>query len=162
MWLSMCIPIGVNSDNGMIFEYDNLLLFRTQPVNPLSELKSLILNNLGGLGRKEIGRLGYKLLALLGFCTGNARQGLGALCSASPHLIPVLLDVPSHYHALDLDAMHEKSPFSNTGKDDYNLDGGVEFRVGHRFKSRDAVMQGVKNYSIRRSVEYRVVESDLF
>ncbi|RYR39131.1 hypothetical protein Ahy_A09g044580 [Arachis hypogaea] len=42
----------------------------------------------------------------------------------------------------------------------YNLDDGVEFRVGHRFKCRDAVMQGVKNYSIRRSAEYRVVESD--
>ncbi|RYR46593.1 hypothetical protein Ahy_A07g032337 [Arachis hypogaea] len=36
----------------------------------------------------------------------------------------------------------------------------VEFQIGHRFKCRDAVIQGVKNYSIRRSAEYRVVESD--
>ncbi|RYR67393.1 hypothetical protein Ahy_A03g013730 isoform B [Arachis hypogaea] len=65
-----------------------------------------------------------------------------------------------HYHTLDLDVMHEKYPFFNTGKEDYNQDGGVKFGVGHRFKSRDAVMQGMKNYSIRRSVEYRMVESD--
>ncbi|QHO53032.1 uncharacterized protein DS421_2g44370 [Arachis hypogaea] len=74
-----------------------------------------------------------------------------------PHPIPVLSSVPSYCATLDLDAMQEKNPFSNTGEDHYNLDGGVEFRVGHIFKSRDAVMQGVKNYSIRRSAEYRVV-----
>ncbi|XP_072065582.1 uncharacterized protein [Arachis hypogaea] len=77
-----------------------------------------------------------------------------------PHPIPTLHTVPSHYHSLDLDAMHERTPFSDTGEEDYNLDGGVEFRVGHRFKCREAVLQGVKNYSICRSAEYRVIESD--
>ncbi|RYR33485.1 hypothetical protein Ahy_A10g048085 isoform B [Arachis hypogaea] len=43
--------------------------------------------------------------------------------------IPVLSDVPSHYHTLDLDTMHEKYSFSNTEKEDYNLDVGVR-RVG--------------------------------
>ncbi|RYR21096.1 hypothetical protein Ahy_B03g066341 [Arachis hypogaea] len=37
--------------------------------------------------------------------------------------------------------MHERTSFSNTGKEDNNLD-------------------GVKNYNIRRSAEYRVNESD--
>ncbi|RYQ98483.1 hypothetical protein Ahy_B07g086199 [Arachis hypogaea] len=41
-----------------------------------------------------------------------------------------------------------------------NTDDGVEFRIGHRFKSKEVVMLGVKNYNIRRSDEYRVVESD--
>ncbi|RYR05548.1 hypothetical protein Ahy_B06g085408 isoform F [Arachis hypogaea] len=68
--------------------------------------------------------------------------------------------VPSHYHSLDMDAMHERTSFSNTGEEDYNLDGGVEFRVGHMFRSREAVLQGVKNYNIRRSAEYRVIKSD--
>ncbi|RYR43362.1 hypothetical protein Ahy_A08g039786 [Arachis hypogaea] len=77
-----------------------------------------------------------------------------------PYSMSTLSSVPSHYHTLDLDAMQEKNLFFNTGEDDYNLDDDMEFRVGHRFKSRDAVMHGVKNYSIRRSVEYRVVESD--
>ncbi|XP_016206183.1 uncharacterized protein LOC107646514 [Arachis ipaensis] len=77
-----------------------------------------------------------------------------------PHLIPALLAVPSHYHSLDLDAMHERTPVSNTYEVDYNLEGNVEFWVGHRFRSREAVLYGVKNYSIRKSVEYRVIKSD--
>ncbi|XP_052110119.1 uncharacterized protein LOC127741500 [Arachis duranensis] len=56
--------------------------------------------------------------------------------------------------------MHERNPVSNTCEANYNLDGSVEFRIGHRFRCREAVLQGVKNYSIRRSVEYRVIKSD--
>ncbi|MED6125560.1 hypothetical protein PIB30_069613 [Stylosanthes scabra] len=44
--------------------------------------------------------------------------------------------------------------------DYYNTDGGVEFRVGHRMRRREVFHMAVKNYSIRRNVEYRVVESD--
>ncbi|RYR33329.1 hypothetical protein Ahy_A10g047905 [Arachis hypogaea] len=77
-----------------------------------------------------------------------------------PHPIPALSVVPSHYHSLVLDAMYERTPFSDTSEKDYNLDGRVEFRVSHRFKSRETVLQGVKNYTIRRRVEYRVIESD--
>ncbi|RYR41826.1 hypothetical protein Ahy_A08g038263 [Arachis hypogaea] len=67
-----------------------------------------------------------------------------------PHPIPPLSTVPTHYHSLDLDAMHERTLFPSTGEEDYNLDGGVEFRV----------LQGVKNYSIRRSAEYQAIKSD--
>ncbi|RYQ85645.1 hypothetical protein Ahy_B10g105220 [Arachis hypogaea] len=42
-----------------------------------------------------------------------------------PHPIPALSAVLSHYHSLDMDAMHERTPFSDTGEEDYNLDGGV-------------------------------------
>ncbi|RYQ83730.1 uncharacterized protein LOC107620460 [Arachis ipaensis] len=77
-----------------------------------------------------------------------------------PLPIPALSAVLSHHHSLDLDAMHERTLFLDTGEEDYNLDGGVEFRVGHKFRSREAVLQGVKNYNIRRSAEYRVIESD--
>ncbi|XP_072061930.1 uncharacterized protein [Arachis hypogaea] len=77
-----------------------------------------------------------------------------------PQLIPALSVVPSHFHSLDLDAMHERIPVSDTCGVDYNLDGGVEFQVRHKFRSWEAVLQSVKNYSIRRSAEYRVVESD--
>ncbi|RYQ95676.1 hypothetical protein Ahy_B08g091018 [Arachis hypogaea] len=42
----------------------------------------------------------------------------------------------------------------------YNTDDGVEFRVGHRFRSRETVLQGMENYIVRRSTEYRVVKSD--
>ncbi|RYR09631.1 hypothetical protein Ahy_B05g078009 [Arachis hypogaea] len=79
---------------------------------------------------------------------------------------PIHVTVPvdeaevGEYHSLDLDAMHERTPFLDTGEEDYNLDGSVEFQVGHKFRSREAVLQGVKNYSIWRSAEYRVIESD--
>ncbi|MED6200038.1 hypothetical protein PIB30_081392 [Stylosanthes scabra] len=45
-------------------------------------------------------------------------------------------------------------------RQDYDLDGGAEFRIGHRFSTREAVHMAVKNYNIRRASEYRVVESD--
>ncbi|MED6142661.1 hypothetical protein PIB30_115996, partial [Stylosanthes scabra] len=46
------------------------------------------------------------------------------------------------------------------GGEDYDVDGGQEFRVGHRFCTREAVQMAVKNYNIRRASEYKVVESD--
>ncbi|MED6154491.1 hypothetical protein PIB30_113068, partial [Stylosanthes scabra] len=45
------------------------------------------------------------------------------------------------------------------GGEDYDLDGGSEFQIGHRFSTREAVHMAVKNYNIRRASEYRVVES---
>ncbi|XP_052114359.1 ornithine aminotransferase, mitochondrial-like [Arachis duranensis] len=45
-----------------------------------------------------------------------------------PHPILALSAMPSHYHSLDLDAMHERTPFSDTGEEDYNLEDGVGFR----------------------------------
>ncbi|MED6149881.1 hypothetical protein PIB30_066887 [Stylosanthes scabra] len=46
------------------------------------------------------------------------------------------------------------------GGDDYDVDDGQEFRVGHRFSTRKAGQMAVKNYNIRRASEYRVVELD--
>ncbi|RYR24665.1 hypothetical protein Ahy_B02g058179 [Arachis hypogaea] len=77
-----------------------------------------------------------------------------------PHPISALSAVPSHYHSLDLHAMLERIPVSDTCGVDYNLDGGMGFRVGHRFRSQEALLQGVKNSSIRRSAEYRVIVSN--
>ncbi|RYR50019.1 hypothetical protein Ahy_A07g036570 [Arachis hypogaea] len=69
----------------------------------------------------------------------------------APQPISELSVVPSLYYTLDLDGIHKKTLFSNMGGDDYNIDGSV-------FKSREAIMQGMKNYSILRSTEYCVVE----
>ncbi|RYR35426.1 hypothetical protein Ahy_A10g050573 isoform E [Arachis hypogaea] len=247
-----------NGDNDVTFECQDPILFRTQCVKTLSDLKSLILSKLGGTQAREIGRVGYRLLApiengvfrfrlfrlhgdehvrLMFDIHGRimyeqvmelsaevdysgsggsvhetyvqddkplapppihvvipeheAEEGeeeldkdymadsessdggdedefvpvtpTGAVARhvlPPPHPISALSVVPSHYHSLDLDVMHERTPISDTCEMDYSLDGGVEFRVGHRFRSREAVLQGVKNYSIRRSAEYRVIESD--
>ncbi|MED6184304.1 hypothetical protein PIB30_046175 [Stylosanthes scabra] len=80
----------------------------------------------------------------------------------APAAIPDLASVSSHFRTLNLNAMEEEPREGHGGGgDDYiNLDGGEEFRVGHRFSCREAVHMAVKNYNIRRAAEYRVVESD--
>ncbi|MED6213584.1 hypothetical protein PIB30_094835 [Stylosanthes scabra] len=79
----------------------------------------------------------------------------------APAPIPDLSSVSSHFHTLRLHDMGEepKEGFGRGG-DDYDVDGGQEFMVGHRFSTRKAMQMAVKNYNNRRAVEYRVVESD--
>ncbi|MED6169718.1 hypothetical protein PIB30_023927 [Stylosanthes scabra] len=88
----------------------------------------------------------------------QARQGF-LLPTPSP--IPDSSSVGSHFHTLNLDDMVEE-PMEEFGEggEDYDLDGGSKFRVGHLFSTREAVHMAVKNYNIRRASEYRVVESD--
>ncbi|MED6170579.1 hypothetical protein PIB30_032382 [Stylosanthes scabra] len=76
--------------------------------------------------------------------------------------IPESSSVSSHFHSLHLDAIHEepREAHGGGGNDYLNLDGGEEFRVGHRFSCREAVHMEMKNYDIRRAAEYRVLESD--
>ncbi|MED6156471.1 hypothetical protein PIB30_014690 [Stylosanthes scabra] len=59
----------------------------------------------------------------------------------APAPIPDLASVSSHFHTLNLDAMEEEAREGHGGGgDDYvNLDGGEEFRFGHRFSCRKAV-----------------------
>ncbi|QHO23653.1 uncharacterized protein DS421_12g365380 [Arachis hypogaea] len=47
-----------------------------------------------------------------------------------PQPIPVLSAVCSHYHTSNLDVMHEKNSIFQYGWGDYNIDGGVKFKVG--------------------------------
>ncbi|RYR11657.1 hypothetical protein Ahy_B04g069174 [Arachis hypogaea] len=219
-----------NGNNGVTFECEDPILFRTQRVETLSDLKSLILSKLGGdehvrlmfdiHGRIMVEQV-MELSAEVGHSGGGsfvhstyvqddrplapppihvvisvdeAKEGeeesdedyvadnadndlsdsgdedecvseipiqtVARHILPPPHPIQALSAVPSYYHSLDLDAMHERTSFFDTGEEDYNLNGGVEFRIGHKFRSREAVLQGVKNYSIWRSVEYRVIESD--
>ncbi|MED6123128.1 hypothetical protein PIB30_046387 [Stylosanthes scabra] len=79
----------------------------------------------------------------------------------APAPIPDLSSVGSHFHMLHLDDMEEESMEGfGGGGEDYDIDGEVEFRVGHRFNTQEAVHRGVKNYNIMRACEYRVVKSD--
>ncbi|RYR79685.1 hypothetical protein Ahy_A01g004501 [Arachis hypogaea] len=238
----------------MTFECQDPILFRTQCVETMSNLKSLILSKFRGTQAREIGRVAYRLLAPMGnrifrfrlfrlhgdehvrlifdihgriMCEQvmelAAEVGHGGRPPLAPPPIHVAIpeneveegeeesdedyvadsgdsessdggdedkfvpetpagavprlgmatgphgggDMPPaprprlHYSSpLDLDAMHERIPVSDICGVDYNLDGIVEFRVGYKFRSREVVLQGVKNYSIRRSAEYRVIESD--
>ncbi|MED6137352.1 hypothetical protein PIB30_064273 [Stylosanthes scabra] len=73
---------------------------------------------------------------------------------------PTVGDVPSFFQQLDVDIRHVEDPTMESVAVEYNMDGGVEFIVGHRMHNQKAMLMAVKNYSIRRKVEYKVVESD--
>ncbi|RYR01333.1 hypothetical protein Ahy_B06g080199 [Arachis hypogaea] len=206
-----------NGDNGVTFECDDPILFLTQRVNTLSNLKCLILSRLGGTETMEIGRVAYRLLSPMGngifrfrlfrlqddehvqvmfdihgrimveqvmelsaevehsgddpfvhstyvqddrplapppihvavpldqaeeckeesdedYVTDSGGSDLSDSGDENecvpetpvptaaryvlppPLSIPALLVVPSHYHSLDLDAMHERTPFLDTGR----------------------------------------------
>ncbi|MED6171191.1 hypothetical protein PIB30_038420 [Stylosanthes scabra] len=77
-----------------------------------------------------------------------------------PLPIPRLEDVPCFFQQLDLDEGACADPFKAGMCNDYNTDGSAELRVGHMMRNREAVQTAVKNYSIRRNAEYRVIESD--
>ncbi|RYR79855.1 hypothetical protein Ahy_A01g004658 [Arachis hypogaea] len=176
-----------NDDNGITFECEDPILFHTQRVQGnIVGFKEFDIEQAGGTELREIRRVAYRLLASIAsngaFCRGGTQWWWSfrsgdkdedecvpetPVPTVARHVlppplptIPALSGVPSHYHSLDLDAMHERTPFLDMGEEDYNLDGCVEFRVSYKFRSREVVFQGVKNYSIRRSAEYRVIESD--
>ncbi|RYR64990.1 hypothetical protein Ahy_A03g010996 isoform H [Arachis hypogaea] len=53
--------------------------------------------------------------------------------------------------------------YSSNAKDgpsSYPLSGEMELEIGLKFPNRETAMLAVKNYNIRRSAEYKVVESD--
>ncbi|RYR02854.1 hypothetical protein Ahy_B06g081688 [Arachis hypogaea] len=67
---------------------------------------------------------------------------------------------PTFMRSLDLEAMHAlKFPqYMNVAELPIVVDG--EFIVGMEFSSREAVIKAMKNYTIRRGVDYRVYESE--
>ncbi|XP_015939444.1 uncharacterized protein LOC107464992 [Arachis duranensis] len=62
---------------------------------------------------------------------------------------------PPHFSTLNLEALSQQ-------EDSGNRVGGssTEFQIGQSFQSNDEAVLSVKDYSIRRGVEYRVIESD--
>ncbi|RYR72324.1 hypothetical protein Ahy_A02g006521 [Arachis hypogaea] len=71
----------------------------------------------------------------------------------------VPFEEPSFMRVLDLEAMHvpEFPDYINT---EIPVVADGEFAVGMEFNSRDAVIKAIKEYTIRRSVDYRVYESE--
>ncbi|RYR53175.1 hypothetical protein Ahy_A06g028169 [Arachis hypogaea] len=71
----------------------------------------------------------------------------------------VPFEEPSFMRVLDLEAMHvPKFPDYISAEIPFVADG--EFAVGMEFSSREAVIKAIKEYTIRRSVDYRVYESE--
>ncbi|XP_015937730.1 uncharacterized protein LOC107463449 [Arachis duranensis] len=71
---------------------------------------------------------------------------------------------PPHFSSLDLDAMRQDGHLGQVaGFDARDTDGSAgitEFQVGQQFQDKDEALLSVKTYSIRRGVQYKVVESD--
>ncbi|XP_015941722.1 uncharacterized protein LOC107467196 [Arachis duranensis] len=65
---------------------------------------------------------------------------------------------PAHYLSLNLGAMHSSN--AEDRPNSYALSGEMELEIGLKFLNRKSAMLAVKNYNIRRSAEYKVVESD--
>ncbi|XP_015957333.1 uncharacterized protein LOC107481572 [Arachis duranensis] len=62
---------------------------------------------------------------------------------------------PPHFSTLNLEALGQQEDSGNrVGRS------SIEFQIGQSFQSKDEAVLSVKDYSIRRGVEYRVIESD--
>ncbi|XP_016172646.1 uncharacterized protein LOC107615038 [Arachis ipaensis] len=66
-------------------------------------------------------------------------------------------DRPDHFTRLNLDAMISDWSFTQGGPEE---DPSNEFEVGQQFKDMEEVMLAVKQYNIRRAMDYKIVESD--
>ncbi|MED6189781.1 hypothetical protein PIB30_099329, partial [Stylosanthes scabra] len=75
---------------------------------------------------------------------------------AQPAIIHQYEHAP-HFRSLNLEAMNLGSYGFQGGPDDDPVD---EFEVGQQFEDKEAVLLAVKTYSIRRVVEYKILESD--
>ncbi|QHN78888.1 uncharacterized protein DS421_19g665310 [Arachis hypogaea] len=63
---------------------------------------------------------------------------------------------PGYYLSLNLGAMMPTTAEDTPSK--YALSGEMELEVGLKFLNRETAMLAVKNYNIRRSAKYKVVE----
>ncbi|XP_057761003.1 uncharacterized protein LOC130981419 [Arachis stenosperma] len=71
---------------------------------------------------------------------------------------------PPHFSSLDLDAMRQEGvpgkPAGFGARDAEGSPGLTKFHVGKQFQDKNEALLSVKTYSIRRGVQYKVVESD--
>ncbi|XP_016195068.1 uncharacterized protein LOC107636047 [Arachis ipaensis] len=71
---------------------------------------------------------------------------------------------PPHFSSLDLDAMRQDEHLGQLAgfgaRDTEGSASMTEFQVGQQFQDKDEALLSVKTYSIRRGVQYKVVESD--
>ncbi|MED6188355.1 hypothetical protein PIB30_085155 [Stylosanthes scabra] len=167
--------IAHERQDGVWFESDSPVVFQHADISTMAELQAVFLYPLDG-GFTEIRKVGYRyvqrqpderflhLLSQKRMIPTMLRALRSASCPRhvlpAPPPIPRVEDVPCYFQQLDLDEGACSDPLNAGIGNDYNTDGGAEIRVGHRMRNREAVQTAVKNYSIRRNAEYRVIGSD--
>ncbi|RYR27903.1 hypothetical protein Ahy_B01g051980 [Arachis hypogaea] len=88
---------------------------------------------------------------------GNMAPNVADVANALANEEP--FEEPSFMLVLDLEAMHAPEfPDYMSAEVPFVVDG--EFAVGMEFSSREAVIKAMKEYTLRRSVDYRVYESE--
>ncbi|XP_057730577.1 uncharacterized protein LOC130945903 [Arachis stenosperma] len=88
---------------------------------------------------------------------GPVAPDVSDVANALANKVP--FEEPSFMRVLDLEAMHvPEFPDYTSAEIPFVADG--EFAVGMEFSSREAVIKAIKEYTIRRSVDYRVYESE--
>ncbi|RYQ89452.1 hypothetical protein Ahy_B09g096091 isoform C [Arachis hypogaea] len=95
---------------------------------------------------------------------GDEEQGDGTVAPdvtdvANALVNEVPFEEPSFMRVLDLEAMHVPE-FPEYMSVEIPIVADGEFAVGMEFSSRESVIRAMKEYSIRRSVDYRVYESE--
>ncbi|XP_052113797.1 uncharacterized protein LOC107474538 [Arachis duranensis] len=95
---------------------------------------------------------------------GDEDQGERTMCPDVTEVANALanevpFEEPSFMRVLDLEAMHVPE-FPEYMTAEIPMVADDEFVVGMEFSSREAVIKAVKEYTIRRSVDYRVYESE--
>ncbi|RYR72738.1 hypothetical protein Ahy_A02g006951 [Arachis hypogaea] len=95
---------------------------------------------------------------------GNEDQGDGTVAPnvtgvANALANEVPFEEPSFMRVMDLEAMHA-SEFSDYMSGEVSIVADDEFAVGMKFSSRKVVIKAMKEHTLRRSVDYRVYESE--
>ncbi|XP_015959852.1 uncharacterized protein LOC107483752 [Arachis duranensis] len=71
---------------------------------------------------------------------------------------------PPYFSSLDLDAMRQegvaREPTRFGARDTHRTGGLLKFQVGQRFQDKEEAVLSMRTYSIRRGVQYKVVDSD--
>ncbi|MED6145969.1 hypothetical protein PIB30_030188 [Stylosanthes scabra] len=81
---------------------------------------------------------------------------LGLLSIARP--LRCVAEEAAHYSTIDAEATRSAS--AEDGPSSYPISGELELEIGLKFNNREIAMLAVKNYNVRRSAEFKVVESD--
>ncbi|RYR66366.1 hypothetical protein Ahy_A03g012361 [Arachis hypogaea] len=69
------------------------------------------------------------------FLSETPNSSVGRFLLSPPLAIPRLSNILSHYQTLNLDAMQLDDLLNTGNRKDYNTDGGMEFRIRHRFSN---------------------------
>ncbi|RYR28205.1 hypothetical protein Ahy_B01g052321 [Arachis hypogaea] len=139
-----------NSDNVVIFECDNPLVLCTRRVSSLFELKSLILSNLGGLGRKE-------WIRPLDLCAGYT-----PLAPPSIHVASPVEDMDVGDEDSDKEYVADSNDIDSSEDDDeqeFVPETSAEAAM-HYMLTPPSPPHPIGTIRCTRSVEYRVIKSN--